>query len=51
MERMGKKAICKHPMGKHESGMVKRKGEAGMKDLRGMKEFKGVTMKGSAKKK
>ena len=46
MEEMkkGKREEQKQPMGKHESGMSSRKGEMGMKDLRGMKEFKGVCM-------
>ena len=41
---MGKKMSMKEPMGKHESGKVKESGNMAMKDLRVLKEFKGVCM-------
>ena len=44
MEKMGKKMSMKEPMGKHESGKVKESGNMAMKDLRVLKEFKGVCM-------
>ena len=43
MPRMGK-ACPKQPMGKHESGTAHKPSEMAVKDLRGLKEFKGVCM-------
>ena len=42
--KKGEREEQREPMGKHESGKVKERGDMAMKDLRGLKEFKGACM-------